>query len=75
MDPFLIRRIDGKGFGMVAVRDIEAGDLVIEESALVTTRLSEDGDLLGKFQPNTDEFICNDLIRCRFLKLRRASIC
>ena len=63
MDPFVIRRLDGKGFGMVAGRDIEPGDLVVEDSALVSTGLTENGDVLGTFHPDTNEFICKDLVR------------
>jgi hypothetical protein len=36
---------------------------VVEESALVSTQLNEDGDVIGNFHPETKEFISKDLIR------------
>ena len=48
---------------LVFFQDLEPGDLVIEESPLLSTKLNEEGDMLGKFHPKTKEFICNDLIR------------
>ena len=63
MDPFVIQRVDGKGFGMFASRDLDSGELVVEESPLVSTRLNEDGDIIGFFHPETNEFISKDLIQ------------
>ena len=39
MDPFVICRLEGKGLGMVAKRDLQPGELVIEESPLVTSSI------------------------------------
>jgi len=36
--PFLVRRVDGKGLGVVASRDIEPGQLIMSETALILAR-------------------------------------
>jgi hypothetical protein len=36
---------------------------VIEEAPLLSTKLNEEGDMLGKFHSDTNEFVCKDLIR------------
>lgn len=40
-----VRPIPGKGFGVVALRTISPGDLVIREKPLIELPLNEDGDL------------------------------
>jgi hypothetical protein len=41
--------VSGKGIGMIATTDINAGQIIVEETPLITLNLSKDGDLVGRF--------------------------
>lgn len=43
-----VRAISGKGIGMVASKDVKPGQVIVEETPLITLSLSNDGDLVGK---------------------------
>ena len=52
----------GKGYGLVAARDIEIGELILAECPLLKVPLTKEGDLTGQFNRLRQEFVSPTLI-------------
>ena len=59
---FQLRSIPQKGQGLVAAKDIDASDLIIAEEPLFKVELTPEGDLLGKYSAEKQEFISPPLL-------------
>lgn len=59
---FRLECLPDKGHGLVARRDIQPGELIIKETPLLKVKLTDEGDLLGKFNAQKQEFIVPSLL-------------
>jgi hypothetical protein len=56
-----VRAVAGKGLGLVAVRNILTGELILQEKPLLSLPLDQSGDLRGSWDQRTGEFRCYQL--------------
>ena len=59
---YRLQQIEGKGCGLVAARDIQPSELIVEETPLLTVPLDEDGNLPGQFNGHRLEYVSPPLI-------------
>lgn len=59
---YRLHYMPSKGYGLVATRDIEPSELIVAEEPLLKVPLTKEGDLVGQFNAEKQEFICPSLI-------------
>ncbi len=59
---YKLKRMPNKGFGLVAARDIQPSELILAEMPLIRVQLTKDGDLMGHFDLEKQEFVSESLI-------------